>query len=210
MLLSPSDTYSHTLSVFLRFSPCRPRPPQVTPLCMLPTRATVGRAALPPPPPLFLFPVRAQRPSQTSGPERHCAGRQARSPPSFGSDLRDNSPGDARLKGARARRRRCGRPQRGAPGGSPLPGEALLEEVSAPPPPPPAPGRTRQTPTSSSRKKTREVWTSSSVQLAQEREPAAALRSSGSGRGRRREERGGTREFALARHVPCHLPSLSP
>ena len=46
--------YFLTLSVFLRFWPCRPRLPQVTPLCMLPTRATGGRAALPPPPPLFI------------------------------------------------------------------------------------------------------------------------------------------------------------
>ena len=166
-----------------------------------------------------LFLVRAQRPSCTSGPKRHCAGRQARSPPSFGSNLRDNSPRGARPRGARARRRRCGRPQRSARWrlaysrrSATGRGERRQRDGHSPPPHPPpplaaAPGQTRQTPPSLPRKEIREVWTSSSVRLAQKREPAAVIRSSRSGCGCRLEESGGTRGFALARHVPCHLPS---
>ena len=65
-------------------------------------------------------PVRAQPPSRISGSKRCCAGWEARLLSRvLCSDLWDNGPGDARAWGAvnltkRVRRRRCGRPRRGA------------------------------------------------------------------------------------------------
>ena len=69
-----------------------------------------------------LFMVRAHCPSCTSGPDRHCAGRQARSPPSLAPTSRITAPGTQDL-GVRGRGGDAvdGRSAARA-GGSPLPG----------------------------------------------------------------------------------------